>query len=87
MDKIRRRGIKFGIGIPVVLIALFALARTTSDDTADQVVDTTAAGQTLETTPGEEITGVTPCPKTDGTEKRVTTFEQAPPTCIDAAKK
>lgn len=88
MDKIRRRGIKFGIGIPLVLVALFALSRTTSsNDQADEIVDTTAASPTVETTPGEEITGVTPCPKTDGTEKRVTTFEQAPPTCIDAKKK
>lgn len=88
MDKIRRRGIKFGIGIPLVLVALFALARTTSsDDQVEEIVDTTVATQTVETTPGEEITGATPCPKTDGTEKRVTTFEQAPPTCIDPAKK
>lgn len=87
MDKIRRRGIRFGIGIPVVVLALFVLARTTSDDSgSNDIVDTTAAGQTLETTPGDEITGKTPCPKTDGTEKRVTTFEQAPTLCIDPAK-
>ncbi|MFM9082491.1 MAG: peptidylprolyl isomerase [Actinomycetota bacterium] len=87
MDKIRRRGIKFGIGIPVVVIALFALARTTSDDSgANDIVDTTAISSTPETTPGDEITGATPCPKTDGSEKRVTTFEQAPPMCIENGK-
>ena len=88
MDKIRRRGIKFGIGIPVVMIALFALARTTSDDSgADDIVDTTAVSDTPDTTPGDEITGETPCPKTDGSEKRVTTFERAPQKCIKDGKK
>lgn len=38
------------------------------------------------TVPGKTISGDTPCPKADGTEARVTTFEKAPPMCIDAAK-
>lgn len=33
--------------------------------------------------PGGSITGETPCPATDGSAPRVTSFEQAPPMCLD----
>ncbi len=33
--------------------------------------------------PGGSITGETPCPAADGSSERVTSFESAPPTCID----
>lgn len=33
--------------------------------------------------PGESITGETPCPAEDGSSPRVTSFESAPPMCID----
>ncbi len=33
--------------------------------------------------PGATIEGETPCPAEDGSEERVSTFAQAPPTCID----
>ena len=36
--------------------------------------------------PGRTITGETPCPAADGSSERATTFESAPPMCIDAAK-
>lgn len=32
---------------------------------------------------GEEITGETPCPEADGSSPRTTSFEEAPPTCIE----
>jgi cyclophilin family peptidyl-prolyl cis-trans isomerase len=35
--------------------------------------------------PGETITGETPCPAADGSSPRVTSFEQAPPMCLDYA--
>ncbi len=38
------------------------------------------------TIPGKTIDGDTTCPKADGTEERVTKFQKAPPTCIDATK-
>lgn len=88
-SKLRRRGLRYGLGLPLIIVALFALSRffVDNNDTASDVTDTTAATPTLETLPGEkEITGKTPCPKTDGTEIRVTQFEQAPSTCIDAKK-
>ena len=46
----------------------------------------TAATVPVTTVPGKTITGDTTCPKTDGTEERVTKFEKAPPMCIDATK-
>ncbi|MGI9610400.1 MAG: peptidylprolyl isomerase [Acidimicrobiia bacterium] len=36
--------------------------------------------------PGATITGETPCPAADGSSERTTTFEAAPPLCIDATK-
>ncbi len=35
---------------------------------------------------GASITGDTPCPPADGTAQRTTTFENAPPVCIDMSK-
>jgi cyclophilin family peptidyl-prolyl cis-trans isomerase len=35
---------------------------------------------------GASITGETPCPQADGTSERTTSFENAPPMCIDPAK-
>lgn len=89
LNKVRRRGLIFGIGIPVLVVALFGVAQIggssskSSDPSFDAVV-TTAPGTTE---PGSSVTGATKCPKTDGSEKRVTQFKQAPPMCIDAAKK
>jgi cyclophilin family peptidyl-prolyl cis-trans isomerase len=58
--------------------------------TAGGSAGTTAAASTastITTVPGTSITGATPCPPTDGSAERVTSFEQAPPMCIDPAKK
>jgi cyclophilin family peptidyl-prolyl cis-trans isomerase len=88
LNKVRRRGMIFGIGIPVLVISLFGVAQlagsdsSTSNDSIDAAITTLPAS----TVPAETIKGKTPCPKTDGTERRVGTFEQAPPTCIDTAK-
>jgi cyclophilin family peptidyl-prolyl cis-trans isomerase len=38
------------------------------------------------TVAGAAITGETPCPAADGSSERATSFEQAPPMCIDTAK-
>jgi cyclophilin family peptidyl-prolyl cis-trans isomerase len=35
---------------------------------------------------GAKITGATPCPATDGSSPRTTSFAKAPPTCIDPTK-
>lgn len=91
-DTVKNRTLKWGGLVAVIVIALFAVSRLDSSDSSGST-DTTAAissssddATTLTTLPGEAITGDTPCPKTDGSEKRVTSFEKAPAMCIDAAK-
>lgn len=37
--------------------------------------------------PGASLTGETPCPATDGSSPRTTSFENPPPTCIDPARR
>lgn len=90
-DTVKSRTLKWGGLAAVVIVALFVVSRLDSGNT-DSAADTTVVssssedGTTLSTVPGESITGDTPCPKTDGSEKRVTMFEKAPTMCIDAAK-
>ena len=99
---IKQRVIRFGIGIPLAILALWAVSKffittdsTSSSDTTVAASDTTIAASdttiasltpTLSTTPGEQIEGDTKCPATDGTAVRTTNFTKAPPMCIDAKK-
>jgi hypothetical protein len=59
-----------------------------STDTTVAGASTTAAStaSTVTTIAGKAITGDTPCPPTDGSAERTTSFEKAPPMCIDPAK-
>jgi len=90
LNKVRKRGLLLGLGIPAIIAVLFGVSNyvmkdsTTTTKPIDAVMSTTP--QPTETVPGRQITGKTPCPKTDGTEQRATIFEQAPSMCIDAAK-
>lgn len=87
IGKARRRGILAGIAVPLIVLALFGLSRLSgsgsqsTDTSVDVVVSTTPT-----TIAGETISGTTPCPKADGSEKRTTTFASAPPMCIDPSK-
>jgi len=99
---IKQRVIRYGIGIPLAILALWAVSKffittdstsssdttVASSDTTIAVSDTTIASltPTLSTTPGEQIEGDTKCPATDGTAIRTTNFSKAPPMCIDAKK-
>lgn len=76
MQKVRKRGVLVGLGIPVVIAALFGLAQLGGGGSSDGTSDSTGPANLA-----------TPCPKTDGSEKRVTTFAEAPPMCIDPGKK
>lgn len=80
MSKVRKRGILFGIGIPVLVIALFAISRLVGGN--DETVTTT----TSSTTPAEFVYGSTECPKTDGSEKQTMSFSSPMKQCIDATK-
>jgi cyclophilin family peptidyl-prolyl cis-trans isomerase len=59
---------------------------TTTEVPADGTVapgETVAPDTTTTTIAGRVITGETPCPAVDGSEERASSFEQAPPTCIE----
>ncbi len=89
MTKVRKRGLLLGLGIPAIIGALFLISNfVMNDSSSDTAVDAVASTtpEPTETIPGLQITGKTPCPKTDGTEARATIFEQAPSMCIDPAK-
>ena len=66
--------------------AVDAVLSTTPQPTDNEVDAPSTTLQPNETKPGRQITGKTPCPKTDGTEVRAISFEQAPTMCIDPAK-
>ncbi len=61
-----------------------AAGADTTGTAASSTAEPTAS--TVTTVAGTSITGETPCPPADGSAERVTTFENAPPTCIDPAK-
>jgi cyclophilin family peptidyl-prolyl cis-trans isomerase len=62
-------------------------ASSTTTTAADGETTTTAAdGAPVDIVlpgAGASITGETPCPEADGSSERTTSFEQAPPTCIE----
>ncbi len=89
MTTVRKRGLLLGLGIPAIIGVLFLISNFVMNDSSsgtviDDVLETMPEPDA--TIPGLQITGKTPCPKTDGTEARVTIFEQAPTMCIDPAK-
>jgi cyclophilin family peptidyl-prolyl cis-trans isomerase len=85
--KTRKRIIQFGVGIPVLVVGLIFLVRLVVDDEAtapNTTIDQTET--TVEAPTDEVITGDTPCPATDGAQERASSFENAPPLCIDPSK-
>jgi peptidylprolyl isomerase len=90
VSKVRRRGLIFGVGIPVIIIALFAISRATGgDDTAAPADSTNSSAAPTNTEPTKAPAvegGKTVCPKTDGTQVRAATFTAAITDCIDESK-
>ncbi|CAB4541699.1 unannotated protein [freshwater metagenome] len=81
-----------GVAIVVVLSTLGAvfgsMSATTKSSTPTTTVPTSTTLQRSGIVPpavplGATLTGATPCPAEDGSSARTTTFETAPPTCID----
>jgi len=68
---------------------IFAIATgggsTDSVDVVATTVPTTTVTAPQFVAPGRTITGDVPCPATDGTEIRTTTFSGPPPMCIDTS--
>ena len=79
LNKVRSRGLRFGLGIPVVVGALFLIANLVAgDDESTSTPDTTPATSV----PGE----LTPCPAVGGVDERVDSFNGPMDNCIDPSK-
>jgi cyclophilin family peptidyl-prolyl cis-trans isomerase len=99
-SKLTKRGLIFGVGIPVLVIALFAISQLGGgNETAAPAVTTVAPTETSAPTdssnaptstvaskPVTIVEGTTACPKTDGSQKRVDEFSDSMKKCIDPAK-
>jgi cyclophilin family peptidyl-prolyl cis-trans isomerase len=72
-----------GIGVVVAVFLAIAIYVGVSGSGSSKKTTTTA---TTAAPAGGKITGATPCPKADGSSKRITSFSQAPPNCLDAGK-
>lgn len=95
----RRRQLRsLGLLLGALLVVAFLISVLSGDDaeTADVSAEgsstTTPDSTTTEGEPpvevvlpgeGASITGDTPCPAADGSAERTTSFEKAPPTCIE----
>jgi peptidylprolyl isomerase len=93
-NKLTKRGLIFGVGIPILVVALFAISQLGGGSETTAPAVTTAApidssGTPATTVAGKPLTiveGTTACPKTDGSQKRVDTFSDSMKKCIDPAK-
>ena len=90
MRQIRSLGLLLG----ALIVVAFLISQLSGDDKSTDVSSTDASSTTVTAAgadevavvlppPGAAITGETPCPEPDGSSDRTTSFEQAPPTCID----
>lgn len=75
-----------GIVVAVVVVVLIAQLQGGSSTSSDTTSPTNTSPSTTVAPDGRSITGVTPCPATDGSEERATKFEQEPSMCIDPNK-
>lgn len=83
MNKVRKRGLILGIGIPAAVIALFMIARLTGSNDTAAPSETSAPSAS---NPTGIVEGATECPKTDGTQEKVTSFTSSMKRCIDETK-
>lgn len=78
LNKVRSRGLRFGLGIPVVVLALFLVANLVTGD--DESTNTDNAPET------SAPTELTPCPAVGGESERVDSFAGPMENCIDPSK-
>ena len=83
----KRQARTLALIVGAIVVAAGAIAIFSADDAEDTSTSDTTVPEDARTVvlpePGETITGETPCPPADGSAERTTTFEQAPPMCID----
>ncbi len=93
----RRRRLTITLAIAVFVVAIVGVLTVVNrDDGTDEATsDASTTSTTVADTeslvpappdPGATITGATPCPASDGTAERTTTFAEPPPMCIDPAR-
>jgi cyclophilin family peptidyl-prolyl cis-trans isomerase len=85
------------IGILLVILAIALVGKSISDrrngNTKDTSLPTSVTPTSVDpnapppTQPGRTISGVTSCPSSTGSEARATSFQKAPPLCIDVTKR
>jgi cyclophilin family peptidyl-prolyl cis-trans isomerase len=85
------------IGILLVILAIALVGKGIADRRNAKAKDaplptsvTPTSAETIApppTQPGRSIAGITPCPNSDGSESRATSFQKSPPLCIDATKR
>jgi cyclophilin family peptidyl-prolyl cis-trans isomerase len=84
---LRRRVLTIGgIIVAVLAVAFLWSALQDDDESATDTTTTTTEGDSATPAPpgpGAAITGETPCPPTDGTAERTTSFENPPPDCLE----
>jgi cyclophilin family peptidyl-prolyl cis-trans isomerase len=95
----RQRTLAIIAGVTLLAVLLGTVAAGfagRSDDTSSSTSSTSTTPSTTSAAPpvpialpapGESITGETPCPAADGSSPRTTSFESAPPTCIDPSRR
>ena len=95
-SKVKKRGLQFGVGLPLAIIAVFLLVRlfdngdSSGGSTATSTIPTATiptATTELGVPPTPDASGAYPCPATDGTSGRVVSFPANPPSCLTAGKK
>lgn len=86
----KRQARTVGLILAGLVVVAGAIALLSSDDGEGDAASstTTVPAESVVVLPGEgaSITGETPCPAEDGSAERTTSFEQAPPMCIDPSK-
>lgn len=84
LNKVRKRGILFGVGIPAIVVALFIISRLIGGDDSS-TVDSSTSAPPVSNSVGI-VEGETECPKSDGSQKQVTSFKSPMKKCIDETK-
>lgn len=88
--KRRQRNASILVVIALIVGVIGSFVSSRSDDDSTSTTTTTLAAATPPkaepVAAGESIKGTTPCPAADGSSKRASSFEKAPPMCIDANK-
>ena len=87
----------YSIGILLIILAIALVGKVIAErrntNAKDTSLPTTVTPTSVDpnapppTQPGQSISGVTRCPSSDGSEARATSFQKAPPLCIDVTKR